>query len=132
MRAQCAAQKKGKKKPLQMHHGHSHGGKKCKCEHKRGGRGVLVQQLLCGMVCVAFLFALWKYGKAIDEYLDPPKVQRRTFARIREECIFGGAGAGCVLGPLKGHTRPVSSVSFSGDGSRILTRFLGTFSGAGD
>ena len=38
--------------------------------------------------------------------------------------VWDAVSGECVLGPLEGHTSWVSSVSFSGDGSRIVSGFL--------
>ena len=35
--------------------------------------------------------------------------------------VWDAVSGECVLGPLEGHTSSVSSVSFSGDGSRIVS-----------
>ena len=84
-----------------MGHGHSHEkGKPCP-HHQQGGgrrRAVQVQQAICGGMCVACLVMLWKYGGALDAYLDPPKGAVGKQANVRGKRVRGGGAAATASG----------------------------------
>jgi hypothetical protein len=84
-----------------MGHGHSHEkGKPCP-HHQQGGgrrRAVQVQQAICGGMCVACLVMLWKYGGALDAYLDPPKGVVGKQANVRGKRVRGGGAAATASG----------------------------------